>query len=183
MIIFIAENVYSFYPNHVLRQSLNFAAPELFEIEKKPWGGSREILVRKRQVPMKEYLPKDIIRICLLALQTNDDPQLDHGSSVVLEFKSNGGLLAQGKLDPSEYGRFLRTTEPYNSLIDFKSAELVGQPEKVEGAAEESIRQCVRLKSYEDISRKSQETYFDFYLSKANDLWLVDVILHRDSSV
>lgn len=72
-----------------------------FEIEKLPWGGDLAILRRKKQVPTEAYGPKDVIRICLLALQSNDDPQLDHGAAVVMQFKSPNGLLSQGGLDPA----------------------------------------------------------------------------------
>jgi len=50
----------------------------------KPWNGSKAILKRKGQYPQPNLEPKDIIRICLAALQHNDDPQLDHGASVVM---------------------------------------------------------------------------------------------------
>ncbi len=43
----------------------------------KPWKGSRMSLARKGQVPLLEYSAQDVVRICLAALQNNDDPQLD----------------------------------------------------------------------------------------------------------
>ena len=43
-------------------------------------------------------------------------------------FKSPSGVLAQGQLDPAGYGRFLRSTE-YVTLVDFASAELIGEME------------------------------------------------------
>ena len=142
---------------------------------------SRDILKRKKQVPDPAYAPKDVVRTCLSALQNNDDPQLDHGACVVLEFRSPAGPLSEGGLDPSEYGRFLRSTHPYNALLDFKSAEAIGDPESISGN-EFTIRQGVKLKSFEDYTGTSKETLFDFYLSKHNDTWLLDVILHREGS-
>jgi len=50
----------------------------------KPWSGSRSILVRKGQIPSSKYSPRDVVSICLAALQNNDDPQLDHGAAVVM---------------------------------------------------------------------------------------------------
>lgn len=130
-------------------------------------------------MPDPSYAPKDVVRTCLSALQNNDDPQFDHGACVVLEFKSPVGPLSEGGLDPSEYGRFLRSTPPYNALIEFKSAEAVGNPEVLAGN-EYTVKQCVKLKSFEDFAARSEETFFDFYLSKHKDLWLIDVILHRE---
>ena len=52
--------------------------------DSRPWSGSRSILKRKGQVPNPELSPRDVIKIILAALQNNDDPQLDHGASVVL---------------------------------------------------------------------------------------------------
>jgi len=62
--------------------------------EGKPWRGTRDILRRRGQVPTNDYEPADVCRIVLRALQSNDDPQLDHGACVALEFKSPKGLLA-----------------------------------------------------------------------------------------
>jgi hypothetical protein len=76
-----------------------------------PWKGNRGILKRKFQVPSQEYAPQQVVLKVLDALQVCDDPQLDHGSCVLLEFRSPQGPLSQGKLDPAEYGRFLRNTE------------------------------------------------------------------------
>jgi hypothetical protein len=53
---------------------------DVFAVEaNKPWQGNRDICIRKKQIPNEAYAPKDVIRTCLLALQNNDDPQLDHG--------------------------------------------------------------------------------------------------------
>lgn len=99
----------------------------------------------------------------------------------MLEFKSPAGPLSEGGLDPSEYGRFLRSTPPYNNLLDFKSAEAAGDPEVIAGN-EYTVKQGVKLRSFEDYAGKSAETFFDFYLSRHNDTWLIDVILHREGS-
>jgi hypothetical protein len=135
-------------------------------------------LVRKKQVPDKKYSSKDVIRICLAALQNNDDPQLDHGSCVVLAFKSPQGPLAQGNLDPSGYGRFLRTTTPYNVLLDFKSAEVVGDSQEL---GQNVIKQAVLLKSYGGYAGGPEDVLFDFYMSRVEDTWLIDVILATES--
>jgi hypothetical protein len=114
----------------------------------KVWKGTRDILRRRQQVPLPEYSPAEVCRTILAALQDNDLPQLDNGAAVVLEFKSPTGLLAEGNLDPAAYGRFLRGTDEYSSLIDFKSAELVGETQKV-GGDSLSVRQVSMLKVVE----------------------------------
>jgi hypothetical protein len=145
--------------------------------EGKPWKGTRSTLARRGQVPSPERSVQDVVRICLAALQHNDDPQLDHGACVVLEFKSPTGPLAQGGLDPAGYGRFLRDTE-YNSLLDFKTAELVGEP--VELGDSVSVRQQVKVVEFSSGSNSvSAEKFFDFYLSKVSGSWLIDVILMK----
>ena len=73
----------------------------------------------------------------------------------------------------------MRSTHPYNALLDFKSAEAIGDPEVISGN-EYTVKQGVKLRSFEDYSGKSEETLFDFYLSKHSDKWLIDVILHRE---
>ena len=42
----------------------------------KSWRGTRDILKRRGQVPLPSYTPQDVCKICLKALQNNDDPQL-----------------------------------------------------------------------------------------------------------
>lgn len=145
----------------------------------KPWGGNTNILARKKQIPSKDYGPKDVIRICLQALQSNDDPQLDHGACVVMSFKSPSGMLSEGRLDPAQYGRFLRSTEPYNLLVDFKQAETIGPLESM-SEDETRVRQGVLLKSFENFSGEAEQAAFDFYLTKTNEMWLLDVILARE---
>lgn len=113
--------------------------------EGKKWKGTRDILPRRQQVPLPEYSPAEVCRTILAALQDNDLPQLDNGAAVVLEFKSPTGLLAEGSLDPAAYGRFLRGTDEYSSLIDFKSAEMVGEPVAIGDSL--SVRQ-VRSRSW-----------------------------------
>ena len=88
------------------------------------WRGTRDILKRKGQVPRPEYSPQDVCRIVLDSLSTNDDPQLDHGACVTLEFKSPVGALADANLSPSTFGEFLR--REYSNLVDFKEAKLLG---------------------------------------------------------
>lgn len=147
--------------------------------EGKPWKGSRSMLIRRKQIPDISYGPVDVVKICLDALQNNDDPQLDHGACVVLEFKSPTGLLAQEGLDPAAYGRFLRSTE-YKSLIDFKLYRVEGQP--IELMDSLSVKLPVKIVAWKDLSgnnEKNAETSFEFYLTKTKDLWLVDVILAK----
>lgn len=144
--------------------------------EAKPWKGTRIALVRKGQVPLPEYSAQDVIRICLSALQNNDDPQLDHGACVTLEFKSPTGPLAEGGLDPAAYGRFLRGTE-YSSLIDFKSYELVGELEQLSDSL--SVRQQVKITDWQSSPNSRGITNFDFYLTQVRSCWLLDIILLR----
>ena len=147
--------------------------------EGKAWNGDRAILKRKKQVPDSSYSPLDVIRIILRALQSNDDPQLDHGALVTLEFKSPKGVLATTGLDPAGYGRYLRGSE-YSKLIDFKSYDLIGDPEVLQGN-EGTIKQRVEISGwiYGTLAERNTETTstFDFFLSKVGAYWLVDAIL------
>jgi hypothetical protein len=142
--------------------------------EGKPWKGTRIALPRKGQVPLPEYSAQDVVRICLSALQNNDDPQLDHGACVSLEFKSPMGPLSEGGLDPAAYGRFIRGSE-YSSLIDFKSYELVGEIEQLSDSL--SVRQKVRITDWQSSANSKGITFFDFYLTQVSGCWLLDIIL------
>lgn len=95
---------------------------------------------------------------------------------VALEFKSPTGALAEGMLDPSGYGRFLRDTE-YSSLIDFKSAELVGELEQLSDSI--SVRQQVKITDFQYGTATKGVNNFDFYLTLSAGCWLLDVILLR----
>ena len=143
--------------------------------ENKKWNGVKDMLVRKGQVPDEKYTPKDVVKIILAALQDNDSPQLDHGACVVLEFRSNNGPLNDPNLDPSKYGQFLRSTE-YNSLIDFKSAQFIGDP--IELVDTLSVKQSVNIVGWQ--SKGEKNNIFDFYLSKVDKKWLIDVILRKE---
>ena len=138
-----------------------------------PWKGRRDILKRRRQVPDPSYSPQQVVSKCLEALQVNDDPQLDHGCCVLLEFKSPEGPLAEGKLDPAEYARFLRTTK-YAPLLDHSQSELLGDPQQLQDSL--SVKQRVKVKAW--AAENALETaYFDFYLSRLDETWLIDVVL------
>ena len=138
-----------------------------------PWKGTTEILKRRKQVPSSEYDPQTVVRKCLQALQTNDDPQLDHGSCVLLAFKSPFGMLSQGGLDPAGYGRFLRSTN-YQILLDNSDFDLVDDPLPLQDSL--SVRQRVLVKGW-NLNGNVEKKIFDFYLSKFGENWLVDVIL------
>lgn len=142
--------------------------------EKKKWKGVKDMLVRKGQIPDEKYTPKDVVKIILTALQDNDSPQLDHGACVALEFRSATGPLNDPNLDPAGYGQFLRSTE-YNSLIDFKSVKFIGEP--IELADSLSVKQSVEVVGWQSKGQQSQ--IFDFYLSRSDNKWLIDVILLR----
>ena len=146
--------------------------------EGKPWRGTREILKRRKQVPNEEYGPQDVCKVVLSALQSNDDPQLDHGACVALEFKSPNGVLASTGLDPAGYGRFIRSSE-YSNLIDFKSLKLLGQAEQLRDSL--SVRQSIEISNWvhgiESIASVNTKTLYDFYLSKVGNCWLIDAIL------
>lgn len=144
--------------------------------EGKPWGGTRIALSRKGQVPLPEYSAQDVVRICLAALQNNDDPQLDHGACVSLEFKSPTGPLAEGGLDPAAYGRFIRGSD-YSSLIDFKTYELAGELEQLSDSL--SVRQGVRIIDWQSSINSKGTTNYDFYLTQVRGCWLLDIILLR----
>lgn len=149
--------------------------------EGKAWNGDRNILKRKKQIPDSSYGPLDVVRIVLRALQSNDDPQLDHGALVALEFKSPKGVLATTGLDPAGYGRFLRGSE-YSKLIDFKSYDLVGDPQVLQDN-EKTLKQTVEISGWlygtQAIANTETVSTFDFFLSKVGAYWLVDAILKR----
>lgn len=78
-------------------------------------------------------------------------------------------------LDPAGYGQFLRSTE-YSSLIDFKSAQFIGEP--IELADSLSVKQCVKIIGWQS-KGQDKDQIFDFYLSRSENKWLIDVILLR----
>ena len=131
---------------------------------------------RKGQVPRPEYSPQDVCRIVLDSLSTNDDPQLDHGACVTLEFKSPVGALADANLSPSTFGEFLR--REYSNLVDFKEAKLLGGASEL-GSSSISLKQDVRVFPF---GPDAQPEDFSFYLSYVGDLWLIDVILRKGVS-
>ena len=148
---------------------------------KAAWKGSTESLKRRKQVPSSEYDPQTVVRKCLQALQANDDPQLDHGCCVLLAFKSPFGMLTQGGLDPAGLGRFLRSTN-YQILLDNADFDLLGDPfPSPENSL--SIRQTVQVRGWESAGSGgvAERRNFDFYLTKHNGTWLVDVVLACDS--
>jgi hypothetical protein len=136
-------------------------------------------LKRRGQIPDAKYTPRNVCSIILKALQNNDEPQLDHGACVALEFKSPNGVLASEGLDPAGLGLFLRKTE-YSSLIDFKSFEFVGQEEMLKDSC--TLKQTIQIINYVGGAwvlgvERPRTVAFDFYLSKVDDLWLLDAIL------
>jgi len=64
------------------------------------WQGTRDILARRKQVKSSSLQPRDVVTLVLNALQSNDDPQLDHGACVCLEFASKDSDLS--RLDPAQ---------------------------------------------------------------------------------
>jgi len=135
------------------------------------WSGRTDILERRKQLPSVDQSPTDVVRIVLAALKINDDPQMDHGACVLLEFSNPKGILREGKLDPGELGSFLR--EKYSVLIDFKRAELVGDPSETEPF---SVTQRVKILDWD--TNNTAGTNFDFFLSRVpGKSWLIDVIV------
>ena len=143
-----------------------------------PWKGTRESLSRRKQAPRTDYSPNDVVKICLSALQTNDDPQLDHGCCVLLEFKSPNGPLSKSGLDPAGYGRFLRSSE-YSLLVEHDSVEFLPS---VPTELNDLYIQKVQLTGYSMADLQPRSKIFQFYLSKVDDLWLVDVVLLQNET-
>ena len=181
--------VYAFVPYHstflrrnheVIMNNEKLNDPKLIEFMqgaagKKVWKGAKDILARRRQVPSSKYNLVDVVKICVEALKYNDDPQLDHGACVVLEFKSPNGPLSDQSLDPAAYGYFLRSSE-YQALLDFKDYEIFGDAIPIRDSL--SAKQSVKIIGWTTGSNPG-EKIFDFYLTKVNDKWLIDVILLR----
>lgn len=137
----------------------------------KTWRGTRDILKRRGQVPLPDYNPTEVVKILIKALQSNDDPQLDHGACVVLEFKSPSGPIAESGYNPAEFGNFLRSNQKFSGLVDFKDAKLVGSYQVLRD--DRSVKQSVEIRQWEE----NNPIIYDFYLSKVVDVWLVDAIL------
>ena len=142
--------------------------------EKKQWKGERSLLVKRNQIPSKTYTVKDVVQICMKALQNNDDPQLDHGACVVLEFRSPTGPLNDHALNPSSFGYFLRSTEGYDALLDYATFSFEGEPIKLQDSL--SMKQRIKVTGWQTGERSGDRLY-DFYLSNVEERWLVDVIL------
>lgn len=138
------------------------------------WRGTRTILKRKKQIPDATYSPQKVVRICMDALGVNDDPQLDHGCCVLLEFKTPDGPLAKNNFDPASYARFIRSSE-YSILIDYGSYELLGDPKPIRNG--KSMMQKVSVVGFRDGSNPVARRNFDFYLTQIDDKWLIDVVV------
>ena len=103
---------------------------------------------------------------------------------MALEFKSPNGVLSSEGLDPAGYGHFLRSSEEYSSLLDFKSFDFVS--EDIDDAV--SVRLTVQITNYIgeawQIGVSNPRTaLFDFYLSKVGSVWLLDAILSKKGNV
>ena len=94
---------------------------------------------------------------------------------MVLEFKSPTGPLAEGGLDPAGYGRFIRDSDTHNALIDFKNADMIGEPVSLGDSL--SVRQSVKIVDWQSSDTNRGDKVFDFYLTNCNGQWLIDVIL------
>lgn len=135
-----------------------------------PWKGTKDILGRKGQIPSSRYGALDVVKICLSALQINDDPQLDHGCCVVQAFQSPKGEIAQLEMDPAAFGRVLR--RKCKNLVDHTTVELISGPEFPRS---DGLKAEVRIKTKGCAPNEAAEDY-TFSLSKWGDLWLVDSI-------
>lgn len=143
-----------------------------------PWKGTRQILKRKKQIPDPSYSPIQVINLCMNALSINDDPQLDHGCCVLLEFASPNGPLREKNLDPAAYARFLRSSD-YSLLIDHNRYELNGDLKTIRNG--NSVIQAVDVFGYRDESGNIPSNTFDFFLSQVEGKWFVDVVVLRNS--
>jgi hypothetical protein len=140
------------------------------------WQGTRTILPRKKQVPLPTYSPRDVVTKCLDALQVNDDPQLDHGCCVLLEFRSPAGALATAGSDPIAFRQILSQTNR-GCLIDHSYSTYIGSMEG-EDSAGMTAQQRVEVRHEGELSAEGPTTQqFEFQLSKWGDLWLIDDIL------
>jgi hypothetical protein len=72
-------------------------------------GRRGRVLKRKKDLPAAELSPLDVCDKVLRALQLNDDPILDYGAAVMVRFASKSSAMS--KLTPSEYGKYLRSSE------------------------------------------------------------------------
>ena len=142
-------------------------------LEGKPrkWSGRWDIMQRRGQMPSPEYSPVEVVVTILKALKNNDDPQIDHGAAVVLAFASPDGALKQSGVDPAQYGLFLSTNYP--ALLDFKSAELLGDT-KIIDITTTTFRQPIRASGWSGANGD-----FEFILTRCGETspWLVDTIV------
>ena len=144
-------------------------------LEGKPraWTGDKNIVKRKLQYPREDYAGHEVLRIILNALKNNDDPQLDHGALVVLEFAC--GKLQDSKLNPSELGSVIRGK--WEELIDHKKAEF---KDAVEDATGTKVKQTVDIYAWESLSLTASSkaiTSFDFFLELSGGCWRLDDIV------
>jgi hypothetical protein len=145
-------------------------------LEGKPrkWSGRWDIMKRRGQMPSPEYSPVEVVVTILKALKNNDDPQIDHGAAVVLAFASPDGALKKSGVDPAQYGLFLSTNYP--ALLDFKSAELLGDTNtKMIDNTTTTFRQPIRASGWSGASFGT----FEFILTRCGESspWLVDAIV------
>jgi len=142
-------------------------------LEGKPrkWSGRWDIMKRRGQMPSPEYSPVEVVVTILKALKNNDDPQIDHGAAVVLAFASPDGALKQSGVDPAQYGLFLSTNYP--ALLDFKSAELLGDTKMID-ITTTTFRQLIRASGWSGAIGT-----FEFILTRCGESspWLVDAIV------
>ncbi len=150
------------------------------------WRGKRHLLPFLGQLPDPAYTPQRVVQICLGALQRNDDPQLDHGCCVLLEFMSPDGAIAACGLDPRGYGAYVRNSEDFSVLLDNRQTALCETPTSlvagaicsVESLGREVHQQRVRVLPWESPadSPPADWAHFVFGMSRHNGTWLVDDI-------
>ncbi len=141
------------------------------------WKGNRNILIRKKQVPNSALSPIQVVETVTRALQINDDPQLDHGCQVLLEFSNPDGIIRQSGLDAAEYGRYLRSSD-YAILIENSDVRLVGEVSYNDDQTKATQRVEIVGGGMEmEDDEEGKHALLDFFLSKVNDLWLIDIVL------
>ncbi|CEM30979.1 unnamed protein product [Vitrella brassicaformis CCMP3155] len=152
--------------------------------EKHPeqWFGQWVVLERRGDLPQPGEDARVVIEKVLDALQTNDDPQLDHGAAVTIKHASRDNIISN--FNPAQYGSYLRNSE-YRVLLNRDTFEFVGPPQ-YDSNKEHCVQRVVLEGHHPNFQSWSDREFFrkevDFRLSLHRGCWMIDgVFLTQDN--
>ena len=143
------------------------------------WTGDASILKRRNQLPSTEYNAGEALRVVLNALQSNDDPQLDHGALVLIKFSCGRMANVAKEMSPSTLGKMIR--EKFPELIDYRRANF---KDAIVDATESKVCQNVEITSWSALTLPAdtaENASYDFFLEKesGSDCWKIDAIVRK----